>query len=110
MKDENHENHENDFANNTPDAVPVRDVGLWFTCRWDCGCGSEVPHGFQIGQRVSVDRWCCPDGHEGELPVPEPERYHGTIKRFGAQLAMIYIDKDGGGVGVVHWDDCKVIK
>jgi hypothetical protein len=71
---------------------------------------TDVPHGFQIGDTVLVDRWCCPDGKEGELPTRHPEKYTGTIKRFGAQLAMVYIAKANGGVGVVHWDDCKVIK
>lgn len=108
MKDDN---YENDFANNNPtEDTPVRDVGSAVAFPATGEPQTDVPHGFQIGDRVWVDRRCCPDGHEGELPVPEPERYHGTIKRFGAQLAMIYIDKDGGGVGVVHWDDCKVIK
>lgn len=107
--DVNNENHENDFANNTPDAVPVRDFGSAAAIPAAGVPQTDIPHGFQIGQRVSVDRWCCPDGPEGHLPTRHPEKYNGTIKRFGAQLAMIYLERDGGGVGVVHWDDCKAL-
>jgi hypothetical protein len=107
MKDEN---HENEFASNTPRTHAVRDEGSAVAFPATGEPQTDVPHGFQIGDTVLVDRWCCPDGKEGELPTRHPEKYTGTIKRFGAQLAMVYIAKANGGVGVVHWDDCKVIK